>query len=69
MALFLTLKTKKKLRDEEGKKLGLKASGKGSASKDNDVKMSEAEVTNYITQLTKPYTTAHTTFESAYVML
>lgn len=32
------------LRDEEGKKLGLKASGKGSTSKDTDVKMSEAEV-------------------------
>ncbi|XP_024026765.1 ubiquitin carboxyl-terminal hydrolase 6 [Morus notabilis] len=31
------------LRDEEGKKLGLKASGKGSTSKDTDVKMSEAE--------------------------
>ncbi|PON96112.1 Ubiquitinyl hydrolase [Trema orientale] len=31
------------LRDEEGKKLGLKASGKGSTSKDSDVKMSEAE--------------------------
>ncbi|KAF4362082.1 hypothetical protein CsatB_012266 [Cannabis sativa] len=32
---------RQKLRDEEGKKLGLKA--KGSASKDNDVKMAEAE--------------------------
>lgn len=31
------------LRDEEGKKLGLKTSGKGSTSKDDDVKMSEAE--------------------------
>ncbi|PON35743.1 Ubiquitinyl hydrolase, partial [Parasponia andersonii] len=31
------------LRDEEGKKLGLKSSGKGSTSKDSDVKMSEAE--------------------------
>ncbi|KAL5579402.1 hypothetical protein UlMin_011844 [Ulmus minor] len=34
---------RKILRDEEGKKLGLKASGKSSASKDDDVKMSEAE--------------------------
>jgi len=31
------------LRDEEGKKLGLKASEKSSGSKDNDVKMSDAE--------------------------
>lgn len=31
------------LRDEEGKKLGLKTSGKGSTSKDEDAKMSEAE--------------------------
>lgn len=30
------------LRDEEGKKLGLKTSGKGSTLKDDDVKMSEA---------------------------
>ena len=44
------------LRDEEGKKLGLKASGKGSSSKDNEVKMSEAEVTNYATRLAKPHT-------------
>ncbi|KAH7547191.1 ubiquitin carboxyl-terminal hydrolase 6 [Ziziphus jujuba] len=36
---------RQKLRDEEGKKLGLKATGKssGSSSSDNDVKMSEAE--------------------------
>lgn len=34
-----------KLRDEEGKKLGLKKGGeKSSNSKDNDVKMTEAEV-------------------------
>lgn len=31
------------LRDEEGKRLGLKTSGKGSTSKDEDAKMSEAE--------------------------
>ncbi|KAM4099991.1 hypothetical protein ACJW30_05G034600 [Castanea mollissima] len=34
---------RKILRDEEGKKLGLKASEKSSGSKDNDVKMSDAE--------------------------
>ncbi|KAM4069836.1 hypothetical protein ACB094_12G120200 [Castanea mollissima] len=34
---------RKILRDEEGKKLGLKASEKRSGSKDNDVKMSDAE--------------------------
>ncbi|XP_062156980.1 ubiquitin carboxyl-terminal hydrolase 6-like [Alnus glutinosa] len=34
---------RKRLRDEEGKKLGLKASVDGSGSKDNDVKMSNAE--------------------------
>ncbi|KAL5757609.1 hypothetical protein ACOSP7_020220 [Xanthoceras sorbifolium] len=34
---------RKKLRDEEGKKLGLKASEKSSSSKDNDVKMMDAE--------------------------
>lgn len=34
-----------KLRDEEGKKLGLKKGGeKSSNSKDNDFKMTEAEV-------------------------
>lgn len=33
-----------KLRDEEGKKLGLKGGEKSSNSKDNDVKMTEAEV-------------------------
>lgn len=32
------------LRDEEGKKLGLKPSDKSSSSKDNDVKMLDAEV-------------------------
>lgn len=32
------------LRDEEGKKLGLKATKKSSTSKENDVKMSDAEV-------------------------
>lgn len=32
------------LRDEEGKKLGLQASGKSSSSKDNDVKMTDAVV-------------------------
>lgn len=32
------------LRDEEGKKLGLKANEKNSGSKDNDVKMTDAEV-------------------------
>ncbi|XP_044497430.1 ubiquitin carboxyl-terminal hydrolase 7-like isoform X2 [Mangifera indica] len=34
---------RQKLRDEEGKKLGLKSSEKGSDSKDSDVKMTEAE--------------------------
>ncbi|XP_059457329.1 ubiquitin carboxyl-terminal hydrolase 7 isoform X3 [Corylus avellana] len=34
---------RQRLRDEEGKKLGLKASKDGSSSKDNDVKMSNAE--------------------------
>ncbi|KAL4626722.1 hypothetical protein ACB092_05G118000 [Castanea dentata] len=34
---------RKILRDEEGKKLGLKATEKSSGSKDNDVKMSDAE--------------------------
>ncbi|KAK2654267.1 hypothetical protein Ddye_014123 [Dipteronia dyeriana] len=34
---------RKKLRDEEGKKLGLKTSEKSSSSKDNDVKMTDAE--------------------------
>ncbi|KAJ0076468.1 hypothetical protein Patl1_33381 [Pistacia atlantica] len=34
---------RKKLRDEEGKKLGLKSSEKSSDSKDTDVKMTEAE--------------------------
>ncbi|KAK0595599.1 hypothetical protein LWI29_008224 [Acer saccharum] len=34
---------RKKLRDEEGKKLGLKTSEKSSISKDNDVKMTDAE--------------------------
>ncbi|KAM4100636.1 hypothetical protein ACB094_05G082200 [Castanea mollissima] len=34
---------RKILRDEEGKKLGLKASEKSSGSKDHDVKMSDAE--------------------------
>ncbi|XP_031092747.1 ubiquitin carboxyl-terminal hydrolase 6-like [Ipomoea triloba] len=33
---------RKALRDEEGKKLGLQASGKSSSSKDNDVKMTDA---------------------------
>lgn len=33
-----------KLRDEEGKKLGLKPSEKSSSSKDNDTKMTDAEV-------------------------
>lgn len=33
-----------KLRDEEGKKLGLKGGEKSSNLKDNDVKMTEAEV-------------------------
>jgi len=32
------------LRDEEGKKLGLKVNEKSSAPKENDVKMSDAEV-------------------------
>lgn len=35
-----------RLRDEEGKKLGLKAAEKSSTSKDNDVKMSDAEVSD-----------------------
>lgn len=41
------------MRDEEGKKLGLKTTGKGSTSKDDDVKMSEAEVkyTNPVTKI------------------
>ncbi|CAH9056100.1 unnamed protein product [Cuscuta epithymum] len=34
---------RKALRDEEGKKFGLKASGEGSSSKDNDVKMVDAD--------------------------
>lgn len=34
------------LRDEEGKKLGLKSKQKSPISADNDVKMSDAEVDN-----------------------
>lgn len=35
------------LRDEEGKKLGLKSKQKSPISADNDVKMSDAEVDNW----------------------
>lgn len=42
--MVMILLNSQKLRDEEGKKLGLKAGEKSSTSKDNDVKMTEAEV-------------------------
>lgn len=41
---LMILSNSQKLRDEEGKKLGLKSSEKSSDSKDTDVKMTEAEV-------------------------
>lgn len=41
---FLFGIVKQMLRDEEGKKLGLKVKEKTSVQKENDVKMSDAEV-------------------------
>lgn len=52
------------MRDEEGKKLGLKPSEKSSGSKDNDVKMSDVEV------ITQPcYTHSHKKNMNAYVIM
>lgn len=64
----LTSNNYQSLRDEEGKKLGLKANEKSSCSKDNDVKMTNAEVSCSLSdtlmyKYLKPFVSAtHLTF-------